>query len=53
MLVGGGYLALADWPRPLAFVGLFLVLLAVGLRPRLGKLDKRGYLLDRAQAPAT
>jgi heat shock protein HtpX len=51
-LFGGASLAVAHWPYPLAFVGLFLVLLAVGLRPRLGKLDKRAYVLDKRQSPA-
>ncbi len=50
-LLGGGYLAVTQWPHPIAFGGLLLVLVAVAARPRLGKLDKRAERLQRVQAP--
>ena len=51
-LVAGVYLTFAYWPQLMAFVGFLLVLLAVALHPRLGKVSKGVYVVDQAQSPA-
>ncbi|WP_203922030.1 M48 family metalloprotease [Rugosimonospora africana] len=52
MVVGGAYLTVAYWPHLPAFLGLLLILVAIGLRPRLGRLDKDSEPLARQQATA-
>jgi heat shock protein HtpX len=48
----GVYLTIAYWFGPLTIVGLLMVVFTIGLRPRLGRVDKAAIVLRREQAPA-
>lgn len=52
LLVLGVVLLITQWPVPLAFVGLALVVLAVAIRPRLGHPPEGATELDLADVPA-
>src|SRR5690349_6474560 len=51
-LVAGVWLCTVDFPRPALFPGRILILLAVEMRPRFGRLPKYATVLTRDEAPA-
>jgi heat shock protein HtpX len=52
VLVAGVWLCTVDFPGPALLLGAFLILLAVAMRPRLGRLPKYATTVTRDEAPA-